>query len=134
MQVSAAKVLLGGDSAVQSREAPPAFSSVPLAELLGSTVRAAEAEGVGTAAAVDADSSGGGSGATEGYNTNGCEGSLATGSGMTQEIAAKSKSAGVPSLGSTHINIISPGSRFSKPTLTPVSSAEIPLLLCYGFC
>lgn len=135
MQVSAAKVLLGADSAVQSREAPPAFSSVPLAELSGSTVGVAEGEGVGTAAAVDADSStGSGGGAMEGSHGNGGEGPLATGSGTAQESAIKSKSAGGPNLGSTHINIISPDSRFSKPALTPVSSAEISLILCHGFC
>lgn len=120
MQVSAAKVLLGADAAVQSREAPPAFSSVPLAEITGSAVGVAEGEGGGT---LDADSSTGG-GTMESYDSNGGEGPLATGSGMAQESAAKSKTPSGPSLGSTNINIISPDSRFAKAASTPVSKTK----------
>lgn len=57
MQVSAANVLLGADISLEPREAPPAFSSAPLAEIPGSAAEGAEGEGVSTAAAVDADSS-----------------------------------------------------------------------------
>jgi hypothetical protein len=118
-------VLLGADAAVQSREAPPAFSSVPLAEMSGSAVGGAEGEGVGTA---DADSSTGVE-TTDSYHGNGGVGTVGAGSGMAQESVPRSKTPTGPGLGPTNINIISPDSRFSKAALTPVSSSDS----CLGF-
>lgn len=110
IQVSAAKVLLGADISLEPREAPPAFSSAPLAEIPGSAAEGAEGEGVSTAAAVDADSST----AADSSYANGGAAPPATGNGVAQESAPKSKIANGP----TTINIIPPDSRFPKPAST----------------
>lgn len=119
-QVSAAKVLLGADIALEPREAPPAFSSAPLAEIPGSAAEGADGEGVSTAAAVDADSST----PADSSHGNGGKAPPVTGNGVAQESAPKSKIANGP----TTINIIPPDSRFPKPaSTTPV--IKLPSLI-----
>ncbi|KAG0585787.1 hypothetical protein M758_2G038300 [Ceratodon purpureus] len=118
-QVSTAKVLLGADGAVQSRETPVAFSSGPLAEIT-SSVGAPDGDGVAGAAPADADSSTGAASFDSSY-ANGIEGALPTGSGTAQEIVPVSKSPGGATVGSTSINIIAPDSRFSKAASTAQS-------------
>lgn len=123
VQVSTAKVLLGADGAVQSRETPVAFSSGPLAEIT-SSVGAPDGDGVAGAAPADADSSTGAASFDSSY-ANGIEGALPTGSGTAQEIVPVSKSPGGATVGSTSINIIAPDSRFSKAASTAVSEADV---------
>nr|XP_024393742.1 zinc finger protein-like 1 isoform X2 [Physcomitrium patens] len=111
-QVSSAKVLLGSDAAVQSRETPLAFSTGPLAEISISDVGSSEGDGVPTAAAADASSSTVPN-IVDSNHVNTSDVPLSTGANMAQDSGPTSKTTG-PTFASTNINIISPDSRFSK--------------------